>query len=200
MEAYSIACESRRLTSLPRQSIYSIISVDKVKNACGNKRNKKSGIRPAMKEYIVIDYSEVNSMTHSLVGVLLYTNILVVGWLYFHIRKIRKLIGFQLGMNIAMVVGGLAALSTGILLILQFPLYFTPVTIVSTFVGMSIGTLFGLLFDYQTALTGFTNGVFMGVMAPMIGALIETYISFIIFLESLLIVSLVLVMISIRRS
>ena len=139
-------------------------------------------------------------MSHTWIGLLMYTNLLLVGGSYFYIRQHRKLIGFQLGMNIAMVIGGLTALCTGILLISQYPFYFTPITMVSTFVGLTIGGVFGALFDYQTSLTGFANGVMMGMMAPMIGAVVEAYVPFILFIELLLIASLSVVLLSVKRS
>lgn len=117
-----------------------------------------------------------------------------------YLKGQKKIVGFQLGMNISMVVGGLTAFSTGVLLILHYPLFFTPITIISTIIGMSIGGLFGALFDYQTALTGYTNGLMMGLMAPMIGSIIDTYIPFILFIEFLLVLSFTVVTLSVRRS
>ena len=85
----------------------------------------------------------------------------------------RNVIGFQLGMNISIVMGGMIALLSGVLLILQFPFHFTLITIISTLAGLVAGALFGLLFDYQTFVTGLTNGIVIGLMSPMIGTVIE---------------------------
>ena len=92
---------------------------------------------------------------------------------YLYLRRIKKRIGFQLGMNISIVMGGMIALLSGVLLILQFPFHFTLITIISTLAGLVAGALFGLLFDYQTFVTGLTNGIVIGLMSPMIGTVIE---------------------------
>lgn len=131
---------------------------------------------------------------------LFYGNFFLATILYLYLFKVRKLIGFQLGMNIAMVIGGMVAIASGILLISQFPFHYTEVTIASTLIGMIIGAIFGAMFDYQTFLTGFTNGLMMGIMAPMIGAVVDSNESFIIFIECLLVVSALLVIISRKSS
>ncbi|MFP7225948.1 hypothetical protein SFC42_22940, partial [Priestia filamentosa] len=99
-------------------------------------------------------------------GFLLCVNLLLTGSAYLFLFKVRKLIGFQLGMNISNLAGGFFAIVTGIILIYQFPLHFVPITIITTVIGMVVGALFGGLFDYQTLLTGMINGLMMGVMAP----------------------------------
>jgi ABC-type Na+ efflux pump permease subunit len=131
---------------------------------------------------------------------LLYGNIVLLGLVYIYLFKIRKLIGFQLGMNISMMAGGFLAIATGVILIYQFPLYFVPVTFVTTVVGMLVGSLFGALFDYQTLLTGYANGLMMGIMAPMVGAAAENSIVFLVFIEIVFIVSLILLMSSAKHS
>jgi ABC-type Na+ efflux pump permease subunit len=131
---------------------------------------------------------------------LLYGNIVLLGLVYIYLFKIRKLIGFQLGMNISMMAGGFLAIATGVILIYQFPLYFVPVTFVTTVVGMLAGSLFGALFDYQTLLTGYANGLMMGIMAPMVGAAAENSIVFLVFIEIVFIVSLILLISSAKHS
>ncbi|MCA1031103.1 hypothetical protein LCL95_08720 [Bacillus timonensis] len=134
------------------------------------------------------------------IGLLIYLNIVVTVLLYFFIFKRRKLIGFQLGMNISMIVGGMVTLSIGILLIEQFPYHFTVITMVSTLVGMIIGGFFGAMFDYQTFLTGYINGLLMGIMSPMLGAVIENTLLFVVFIEVVLIFSILLVVASSKSS
>ena len=134
------------------------------------------------------------------IGMLFYINLLIHGFLYYFIFKRRKLIGFQLGMNITIIAGGMMAISTGILLISQFPYHYTIVTIISTLVGMAVGSLFGAMFDYQTVLTGYANGLMMGIMAPMIGAVVDSTGLFILFIEVVLIVSTILVISSAKSS
>nr|WP_240458649.1 hypothetical protein [Bacillus mesophilus] len=106
-----------------------------------------------------------------------------------YIYRIRRLIGFQLGMNISMIAGGMLAITTGVLLIAQFPLQFAPVTIITAVLGMVVGAIFGVLFDYQTMLTGWANGLMMGLMAPMIGAVTDGSMLFIWFMELSLLVA-----------
>ncbi|AXI10098.1 hypothetical protein CUC15_14680 [Oceanobacillus zhaokaii] len=129
-----------------------------------------------------------------------YGNFLLAAILYYYLYRIRKLIGFQLGMNIAMVIGGMIAVASGILLISQYPFHYTEITIVSTLIGMIVGGAFGAMFDYQTFLTGFTNGLMIGIMAPMIGAVIDNNSTFILFIEFLFGASVVLVIISRKSS
>ncbi|MET1030732.1 hypothetical protein [Domibacillus tundrae] len=124
---------------------------------------------------------------------------LYVGFFIYLSRK-RKLIGIQLGMNISQVMGGIAALLSGIVLILAFPFHFTLITIVSTMIGVFTGALFGLLFDYQTFMTGLTNGMMVGLMAPMIGSVLDIPGQIIWLVHGLFFACLILVMISIQRS
>nr|MBA5586556.1 hypothetical protein [Anaerobacillus isosaccharinicus]QOY38710.1 hypothetical protein AWH56_021285 [Anaerobacillus isosaccharinicus] len=133
-------------------------------------------------------------------GFLLYGNMVVIVLLYVYLYKIRKLIGFQLGMNISMLIGGFGAIVTGVILIYQFPLKFVTITVITTLVGMVIGALFGGLFDYQTLLTGYINGLLMGIMAPMIGATARNSLLFLTFLESVFVMSLILVVLSAKHT
>ena len=90
--------------------------------------------------------------------------------LYIYLYNRRKQIGFHLGMNIAMVAGGGMALGTGIIFINLYPLFFLEATLFAVIIGSLTGIFFGSLFDYQTLLTGYINGLMMGIMAPMVGA------------------------------
>ena len=112
-------------------------------------------------------------MAETAILIFMYVDICIVLGFYVYLRRIKKLIGFQLGMNISIVMGGMIALLSGVLLILQFPFHFTLITIISTLAGLVVGALFGLLFDYQTFVTGLTNGMVIGLMSPMIGTVIE---------------------------
>lgn len=125
-------------------------------------------------------------------GFLLYANIILLTCVYVYLFKRRTRIGFQLGMNVATMAGGFAAVVTGVILIYQFPFHYVVITIVSTIVGMFVGALFGALVDYQTLLTGYANGLMMGIMAPMIGAAAKNSVPFLIFIEILFIISLFL--------
>ncbi|QOR67616.1 hypothetical protein IM538_05600 [Cytobacillus suaedae] len=134
------------------------------------------------------------------VELIFYGNFILTAMVYFYIYRVRKLIGFQLGMNISILVGGMMGILSGILLISMYPFHFVPVTMVSTLIGLGIGALFGALFDYQTLLTGFSNGLMMGIMSPMLGAVVEGSYSIIFFIEFVFISSTVLVITSRRRS
>ncbi|MFZ3591154.1 hypothetical protein ACOI1C_18395 [Bacillus sp. DJP31] len=113
----------------------------------------------------------------------MYINLVATVLLFMYIYRIRSLIGFQAGMNISMVAGGMISIAAGVLLIAQFPLQFAPVTIGTALLGMLVGGAFGVLFDYQTMLTGWANGLMMGFMAPMIGAVTDGSDLFLWFME-----------------
>ena len=119
---------------------------------------------------------------------------------YFYLRSFKKLIGFQLGMNISVAMGGMAALLSGVLLLQQYPFHFTMITLISTTVGLLVGAIFGLLFDYQTFVTGLTNGAFIGLMSPMIGTVVEMPTLFNLFLHGVFALCLLTIVISIKRS
>lgn len=136
----------------------------------------------------------------SILGFILYGNILLLVLTYMYLFKIRKFIGFQLGMNISNLAGGFIAIVTGVILIYQFPLKFAVVTIFTTIIGMLVGALFGALFDYQTMLTSYVNGLMMGIMAPMIGAAAKGNLIFLVFLEGVFIISLILLVLSAKRT
>lgn len=133
-------------------------------------------------------------------GILLYGNFTVAFISYIYLFNRRKLIGFHLGMNIAMVTGGGLAFITGVLLINRFPLHYVEITIATTLIGMIVGGLFGGMFDYQTLLTGYINGLLMGIMAPMVGAATSDSIIFILFLEVFIIGSFSMLLVSSKFS
>lgn len=132
--------------------------------------------------------------------ILIYTDICIALCFYVYLLRIKKRAGFQLGMNISIVMGGMTAMLAGVLLISQYPFHFTLITIISTLIGLGIGALFGLLFDYQTFVTGFTNGMVIGIMSPMIGTVIEMPFVFILFIHGLFALCLLTISISIRRA
>ena len=132
--------------------------------------------------------------------IFIYTDICITLGFYAYLVGIKKRIGFQLGMNISVVMGGMIAMLTGVLLITQYPFHFTLITIISTLVGLGVGALFGLLFDYQTFMTGLTNGMVIGLMSPMIGTVIEMSFVFIVFIHGLFVVCLLTILNSIRRA
>lgn len=139
-------------------------------------------------------------MAETAILLFMYLDICIFLSFYLYLRRIKKLIGFQLGMNISIVMGGMIALLSGVLLILQFPFHFTLVTIISTLAGLLTGALFGLLFDYQTFVTGLTNGIVVGLMSPMIGTVIEMPSLFVWFIHGFFVLSLITIFISIKRS
>jgi hypothetical protein len=131
---------------------------------------------------------------------LLILNFLLAGIAYFVLFPRKKVIGFHLGMNIAMVTAGCLALAAGIVLINLFPLNFKEVTIAAILVGVATGLLFGSLFDYQTVLTGTINGMMMGIMAPMVGAAASEGPFFILTVDVFITLSLLFITLSATRS
>ena len=133
------------------------------------------------------------------IAMLMYVDVWIVLCFYGYLLKIKKRIGFQLGMNISIVMGGMAALLSGVLLIIQFPFHFTFITMISTVAGLTVGAFFGLLFDYQTFVTGLTNGIIIGLMSPMIGTVLEMESVFVWFIHGFFVLSLLTIFISIKR-
>ncbi|MFC5604326.1 hypothetical protein [Sporosarcina koreensis] len=119
---------------------------------------------------------------------------------YLYVRKIKKRIGFQLGMNISIVMGGMMAMLSGVLFILQFPFHFTSITMLSALIGMGSGAMYGKLFDYQTFVAGLTNGAIVGLMAPMIGTVVEMPGKFVWGLHILFAICMVVILSSVIRS
>ncbi|WP_231686897.1 hypothetical protein [Bacillus sp. JCM 19034] len=108
-------------------------------------------------------------MTSIILWLFFYVNFVLVGMTFAFLFKKRKLIGYHLGMNLAMTPAGIISIATGLILIYHFPYHFTEITIFTTIIGISIGVLFGALVEYQTVIMGITSGVMSGIMAPMIG-------------------------------
>jgi hypothetical protein len=131
---------------------------------------------------------------------ILYINLVLFALLYVYVHRHRRLVGFHLGMNIAMALGGLVALSAGIFLIFQYPFHFTAITMVATLGGMGAGALFGALFDYQTMLTGLINGMMMGMMAPMLGAILTDPTFFTVVLEVFICLIIAALVAAVKRS
>jgi hypothetical protein len=129
-----------------------------------------------------------------------FFNTLLTLFLYLYIFKKKTLIGFQLGMSISMATSGMVALLSGIIFMYHFPFSYTENTIAAACIGMITGIVFGLLFDYQTMLTGFVNGLMIGIMAPMVGAAAEFHTNFLLFTEGLFIGVLFLLIFSVQYS
>ena len=132
--------------------------------------------------------------------VLLFLNFIILACVYLYLMKVRKLIGFQLGMNISIMTGGFFSIITGVILIYQYPLKFVMVTIVTRGAGMLIGAAFGALFDYQTILTGYINGLMIGIMAPMVGAVAKDSYLFLGLIEVVFLATIILLSFSARQT
>jgi hypothetical protein len=120
--------------------------------------------------------------------------------LFLYLWKKKSLIGYQLGMNISMTIGGMSGIYGGVYLIYLYPLFFVEVTIVTTIFAISVGSIFGGMFDYQTILTGWASGLMSGIMAPMIGSAATFNDSFIVFIEIVFISVIVLLVLSIKHT
>ncbi|MCI2255035.1 hypothetical protein L2D08_11730 [Domibacillus sp. PGB-M46] len=131
---------------------------------------------------------------------LLTIDILLCGILFVYVFRRKKWVGIQLGMNISQAMGGVAALLAGIVLILAFPFHFSLITITSAAIGAAAGAAFGLLFDYQTCLAGVTNGFMVGIMAPMLGSVLDMPGQIILFVHGLFLFCFLFIIISIQRS
>ena len=101
--------------------------------------------------------------------ILLFSYLLAAVAAYLFLYKARLLIGYHLGMNMAMTSSGVLGISIGAVLGTIFPLSFTEVAVVSALLAALAGGVFGALADYQTLLTGVTSGVMSGLMGPMLG-------------------------------
>lgn len=128
-------------------------------------------------------------MVVKFLGFLLYANVLFAVILYVYIKNNNQLIRSQDGINIATIAGGLIALLSGVILMYQFPFHFVAVTIITTLIGMIAGASFGALFHNDALLTGYSHGMMLGIMAPMIGAAAKNSIVFLMFLEFCLLFS-----------
>ncbi|GMB10098.1 hypothetical protein B1no1_28080 [Thermolongibacillus altinsuensis] len=121
-------------------------------------------------------------------------------FLYLYLYRLRKFIGFQLGMNISMIVGGMLSFTMGIILISLYPLHVAEVTIFTASIGMMCGGIVGYMFDSQSFLTGFSNGFMTGMMAPMLGALMTVQSIVFYLIEFFMVFCYALIVIVARRS
>jgi len=92
---------------------------------------------------------------------------------YSFFRKMKYLISYHLGMNIAMTSSGVMGIAIGTLLGYAFPAHYTLITIIATLLAILVGAFFGALVDYQTLLTGVSSGLMAGFMGPMIGVVAD---------------------------
>lgn len=137
-------------------------------------------------------------MSETILWFLFYFNFTIAGVAFFYLYKYRKLIGYHLGMNIAMTPSGIISIATGLILIYHFPLHFTEITILTTVIGIIIGIAFGALVEYQTVIMGFSSGVMGGIMAPMIGDMAQHSLLLIGFTQVLLVILMGMLCFSIR--
>jgi hypothetical protein len=110
----------------------------------------------------------------SLLLILIFVSYFIVCFVsYTFLFKIKNLIGYHLGMNLAMSSSGVMGIAVGTILGYAFPAHYTAITIVTTVIAMLIGAIFGALVDYQTLLSGISSGVMAGIMGPMIGVVAD---------------------------
>lgn len=88
---------------------------------------------------------------------------------YSFLKRVKNLIGYHLGMNLAMLSSGVVGISVGTLLGYAYPEHYTMITVIATVIAIIVGALFGALVDYQTLLSGISGGIMAGIMGPMIG-------------------------------
>lgn len=139
-------------------------------------------------------------MENGAISILMYVDLLLVLFFYLYLRKRKERISYTLGMTSSMAVGGLIALLTGILLILQFPFHFTYITMFSAFSGGIVGAFYGRLVDEGLFVLGLTNGIMIGLMAPMIGTVIEMPVPFLVVLQAFLIGCVLIIFLSLKRA
>lgn len=139
-------------------------------------------------------------MANGAISILIYVDLLLVSFFYLYLRKRKEQISYTLGMTSSMAVGGLTALLTGILLIMQFPFHFTYITMFSALIGGIVGAFYGRLVDKGLFLLGLTNGFMTGLMAPMIGTVIEMPIPFLAILHAFLIGCVLIIFLSLKRA
>lgn len=126
-------------------------------------------------------------------GFLLYANVMLMVILYVYLKSKSEIYRMQDGSNIATIAGGFLALLCGVILMYQFPFHFVAVTMVTTLIGMITGASFGALFHNEALLTGYSHGMMLGIMAPMIGAAAKNSLVFLLFLEACFLFSCVFV-------
>lgn len=126
-------------------------------------------------------------------GFLLYANVMFTVILYVYIKSKSKLYHMKDGGSIATITGGFLALLCGVILIYQFPFHFVIITMIATLIGMITGASFGALFHNEALLTGYSHGMMLGIMAPMIGAAAKNSLVFLLFLEICFLFSFVFV-------
>lgn len=106
-------------------------------------------------------------------GVILISYFVVCFATFTFLYKIKFLISYHLGMNIAMLSSGVMGLAIGAILGNAFPSHYTLVTITATVIAVIIGAIFGALVDYQTLLSGVSGGIMAGIMGPMLGVMAD---------------------------
>ncbi|CAM4461999.1 hypothetical protein [Paenibacillus tarimensis] len=128
-----------------------------------------------------------------LLGILL-TSVLAFGYLF----KVKNLISYHLGMNIAMTSAGTGGLAIGAVLGAWLYNYSTLAVVAATLLAIAIGAVFGSLVDYQTVVTGITSGVMSGLMGPMLGMHMQDPILIAAFCTLAACLSFVLLCVSVR--
>ncbi|QCR32288.1 hypothetical protein [Lysinibacillus sp. SGAir0095] len=103
----------------------------------------------------------------------LISYLFVCSFSYLYLKKLKYLISYHLGMNLAMTSSGVMGIAVGTLLGYAFPSHYSLITIVATFLAIIVGAIFGALVDYQTLLSGVSSGLMAGIMGPMIGVVAD---------------------------
>jgi hypothetical protein len=131
-----------------------------------------------------------------ILGLVLVSYLIVALATFHYLYKIKQIIGYHFGMNIAMTSSMIMGIGIGTLLGYQWPLRYTLITIITTIIAVFFGALFGALVDYQTLLTGISSGIMSGIMGPMIGVIAD--LGLIVFCTLMLFLSFGLLCFSVR--
>jgi hypothetical protein len=119
--------------------------------------------------------------------VLLLSYVVAGVWTFVVLYPSRHLISYHMGMNLAMVSGGVIGIAVGIVLGDLFPAHYALATIAATGIAIFGGIVFGALVDYQTLITGVASGIMSGLMGPMVGVMAGTQALVLILFCSLLV-------------
>ncbi|WP_035101353.1 hypothetical protein [Aneurinibacillus terranovensis] len=120
---------------------------------------------------------------------ILLINLLMGISCYKFLKRYRRVIDCHTGMNVAMTASGTLGLVTGMILMYQFPVHYSMITIFTTLIAIVIGILFGALGDLQSIIAGASGGIMVGIMSPMIEAMADQPFILIIFITVLSLIS-----------
>ncbi|MBT2638323.1 MULTISPECIES: hypothetical protein [unclassified Bacillus (in: firmicutes)] len=100
-------------------------------------------------------------------------NFSIGAWLYYVLRKSRFLFSDRFGYTASYFASSILGLVASLNFMLLFPNHFGVVGVLNILLGITIGFLYGSMFNAQSLIAGIYNGGISAIMGTMLGLVVK---------------------------